>query len=482
MSTNMTKILMVEDDLANARVYTEYLRNEHYEVIHVATGQEALDQLKSNCPDLVILDLQLPDMSGLDILKTIQQEAIATSVVVVTANGSIDTAVEAMRWGATDFVLKPFNGQRLIFTLRHALERKQLTKIVETFRHDYDRADYCNFVGSSLAMQEIYQTIGRAASSKATIFITGDSGTGKEVCAEAIHVKSPRKDKPFVVLNCGAIPKDLIESEIFGHVKGSFTGAIADRDGAATTADGGTLFLDEICEMDLALQVKLLRFIQTGSFQKVGDSKMQEVDVRFVCATNRNPWEEVQTGSFREDLFYRLHVISIHLPPLADRDKDVMEIAERFLHEFTKEEGKLFTGFDADVITAFTAHQWPGNVRQLQNIIRNVVVLHEGPIITFDMLPAPFNDTSAKQYCAVNQPEHKFIPTNGSSDLVNMSSDTFEVDLKPLWQVEHDLIRQALKACDGNVQRAAGILELSPSTLYRRLRDLKAQAAAHAAE
>jgi DNA-binding NtrC family response regulator len=358
----------------------------------------------------------------------------------------------------------------------------QLSQIVETFRTDYDRTDYCGFIGSSMAMQEIYRIIDQAAPSKATVTITGESGTGKEVCAEAIHKKSPRNDKPFIALNCGAIPKDLMESEIFGHVKGSFTGAMADRDGAATRADGGTLFLDEICEMDPALQVKLLRFIQTRSFQKVGGSKLQEVDVRFVCATNRNPWAEVQAGRFREDLFYRLNVIPVHLPTLAEREKDVIEIAEHFLSAFSKEEGKEFTNIASDVVDAFLKHKWPGNVRQLQNIIRNVVVLHEGPAVTFDMLPTPFNQPSTQSQTAPGPVADTQLAIDGPSDFGAVPTGGPAVELKPLWQVEHDFIKHALDACDGNVQRAATILELSPSTLYRRLRDLKSQAAAQAAE
>ena len=302
-------------------------------------------------------------------------------------------------------------------------------------------------------MQQVYRTIDSAASSKASIFITGESGTGKEVCAEAIHAASKRGDKPFIAINCAAIPKDLIESELFGHVKGAFTGAATDRQGAAELADGGTLFLDELCEMDLELQTKLLRFIQTGTFQKVGSSKMKSVDVRFVCATNRDPWKEVQEGRFREDLYYRLYVIPLHLPPLRERGEDVIEIAYSLLGYMSVEEGKAFVRFAQEVLDRFNQYEWPGNVRQLQNVLRNVVVLNNGKEITLNMLPPPLNQ-----------------PIENSLRLKEKQSEDITVkDIFPLWITEKTAIEQAIKACDGNIPRAAGFLDVSPSTIYRKL-------------
>jgi len=302
-------------------------------------------------------------------------------------------------------------------------------------------------------MQQVYRTIDSAASSKASIFITGESGTGKEVCAEAIHAASKRGDKPFIAINCAAIPKDLIESELFGHVKGAFTGAATDRQGAAELADGGTLFLDELCEMDLDLQTKLLRFIQTGTFQKVGSSKMKSVDVRFVCATNRDPWKEVQEGRFREDLYYRLYVIPLHLPPLRERGEDVIEIAYSLLGYMSVEEGKAFVRFAQEVLDRFNQYEWPGNVRQLQNVLRNVVVLNNGKEITLNMLPPPLNQ-----------------PIENSLRLKEKQSEDITVkDIFPLWITEKTAIEQAIKACDGNIPRAAGFLDVSPSTIYRKL-------------
>ena len=259
-------VLLVEDTLSLARTYEAYLKDEAIELVHVETGAEALAVIAKRVPDALLLDLVLPDMNGIDILRDISEKELSTATIVITAHGSVNTAVDAMRYGAFDFLSKPFSADRLRVTLKNALQTRRLEEIVEIYKRDLDRREYCGFIGGSLAMQAVYRIIDSAASSKATVFISGESGTGKEVCAEAVHRQSQRVDAPFIALNCGAIPKDLMESEIFGHVKGAFTGAVANRNGAARQADGGTLFLDEICEMDLDLQTKLLRFVQTGTF------------------------------------------------------------------------------------------------------------------------------------------------------------------------------------------------------------------------
>lgn len=454
-------VLLIEDDLPIARVYQEYLRNEPYVVTHVSRGRDALNLIDAETPDTVILDLKLPDMDGLDILRHIKKRALGCSVIVITAHGSITAAVEAMREGAADFMLKPFTADRLIYTLRHTTERQQLNQDVKSFKAQHDRSQYCGFTGASPAMQAIYHTIDNAAPSIASVFITGESGTGKELCAEALHLKSPRADKPFITLNCGAIPGGLMESEIFGHVKGAFTGAIADRDGAAKMADGGTLFLDEICEMDPALQVKLLRFIQTGTIQKVGATKLEKVDIRFVCATNKNPWNEVNANNFREDLYYRLHVIPIHLPPLQDRGDDIMEIANKFLDVFSKAEGKKFNAIGEDAMNVFMSHPWPGNVRQLQNAIQNAIVLNDGEVLNADMLPSL--DGATEQTIATSS-----APVHTLSSQPSLSG---EVPIRPMWQVEREMIEAAMAACSANVHKAAALLEISPSTIYRRIRE-----------
>ncbi len=475
------RILLVEDTVPLARTYEAYLEHEPYDVTHVETGRNALGILNSDPPDVLLLDLLLPDLNGLDVLEHISTQNIHTAVIVVTANASLSTAVDAMRLGAMDYLVKPFNANRLKVTLKNVLERQNLSQIVATYRQDIDRREYHGFIGSSLAMQRVYRIIDSAAGSKATVFITGDSGTGKEVCAQAIHDQSPRANGPFIALNCGAIPKDLMESEIFGHVKGAFTGAVAERDGAAAQARGGTLFLDEICEMDLNLQTKLLRFIQTGSFQKVGGGKLEDADIRFVCATNKNPMEEVANNRFREDLFYRLHVIPVHMPPLSEREGDVLDIAAKLLDDYAREEGKSFEGFDDEVRAVFSAYSWPGNVRQLQNVIRNIVVLNEGGAVTSAMLPAPLdvlvgqveplpdNAPAASTAAVIVEGVAPFSSAFRAPQVAEKSIlPLHEADIRPLEQIERDIIEHTIALCDDNVPKAAAYLCISASTIYRK--------------
>ena len=365
------RVLIVEDSPALSEVYAGYLREEPYAVTNVGDGASAMAYLERSPPEALLLDLKLPDMDGMDILRHVSRQQMPTSVVVVTGHGSVDTAVAAMRYGAFDFLEKPFDAKRLRVTLRNALEHQNLAALVDSIKEDFQRERYHGFIGGSLEMQTVYRIIDSAAPSKATVFITGESGTGKELCAEAIHRQSPRREAPFVALNCGAIPRDLMESEIFGHVRGAFTGAARERLGAAGQADKGTLFLDEIAEMDLDLQTKLLRFVQTAAYQKVGGTRLESVDVRFICATNRDPLQEVAAGRFREDLYYRLHVIPIHMPALRERKDDVLLLARYFLAKIAKEEGKAFCGLAPEAQDALLSFDWPGNVRQLQNVIRS---------------------------------------------------------------------------------------------------------------
>lgn len=443
-------LLMVEDTASVAALYRSYLTPLEIDINIVGTGREAIESIAHREPDLILLDLRLPDMTGMDVLHAVKQRSPDVPVIFMTAHGSIDTAVEAMRHGAQDFLIKPCEADRLRVTVNNAIRKANKLKN-ET--DNPGNQNYQGFIGSSQTMLAVYRTIDSAATSKASIFITGESGTGKEVCAEAIHAASKRGDKPFIAINCAAIPKDLIESELFGHVKGAYTGAATDRQGAAELADGGTLFLDELCEMDLDLQTKLLRFIQTGTFQKVGSSKMKSVDVRFVCATNRDPWKEVQEGRFREDLYYRLYVIPLHLPPLRERGDDVIEIAYSLLGYMSKEEGKGFVRLAPDVVERFKQYEWPGNVRQLQNVLRNVVVLNEGREIALTMLPPPLNQLSDSR---INVPKASPAPVSVH-------------EIFPLWMTEKQAIEKAIEACDGNIPRAAGYLDVSPSTIYRKL-------------
>jgi two-component system repressor protein LuxO len=454
-------VLLVEDTRSLAEVYRQYLRGEPWPIRHVESLAGADAALAVQTFDLVLLDLRLPDGDGLDLLRRIRARADAPAVVVITAHGSVATAVDAMRAGAVDFLLKPFSAERLIVTIANALERRRLTQEVAALRAAGERASFCGFIGGAPAMQAAYRMMENAAASRATVFVTGESGTGKELCAEAVHRLSQRATGPFIAINCAAIPKDLMESEIFGHVRGAFTGAVADRIGAAGQADGGTLFLDEICELDLSLQGKLLRFVQTGTFLRVGSTRSERVDVRFVCATNRDPLAEVRVGRFREDLYYRLHVVPIHLPALRDRGDDILAIAEAFLHQFAREEGRAFTGFAPDAEAALRAHPWPGNVRELENAIRTTVVLNDGETVTARMLPA-----SVLARARVEPPEAQ---SAGLRAAPRMAAAT-EAGIRPLDAVEREAINEAISACGGNVPRAAAHLGVSPSTLYRKLR------------
>lgn len=455
---NSASILLVEDSISLAELYAEELRKEDLPVSHVETGEEALAAIRREVPDVVLLDLGLPDMDGLDILKLIDSEQIPTTVIIITAQGSLNVAVEAMRAGAYDFLVKPFSGERLAVTVNNALERSELKRTVEIFREDFARDQFYGFIGESLEMQSVYRVIESAAPSKATVFITGESGTGKEVCAQAIHRASPRARGPFTALNCAAIPNELIESEIFGHVKGAFTGATSDRDGAASLANGGTLFLDEICEMDIGLQAKLLRFIQTGTFQKVGSGKEEKVDIRMVCATNRDPWQEVEAGRFREDLYFRLHVIPLHLPRLAERGEDVVLIANHFLATISQEEGKAFQSIAPDTDAFLRSYEWPGNVRELENVVRNAVVLNDGEALTADMLSMPGSKQGQVSGRMGSAPQNTAAAGRGN----------FNSDVRPLAIVERETIEHAIKTAGGNIPRAAAMLEVSPSTIYRK--------------
>jgi two-component system repressor protein LuxO len=462
--TTRPRVLIVEDSLTQGKVYCGFLRDEPYEVVHLSDGRSGMAAIEQSPPLALLLDLQLPDMDGMQILQRIHERKMPTAVVVITAHGSVDRAVDAMRFGAFDFMEKPLTQKRVLVTLRNAIEQRQMSSLVERLRDDFQRKDYLGFIGSSLPMQAIYRIIDSAAPSRATIFITGESGTGKEVCAHAIHMRSERRDAPFVPLNCAAIPRDLMESEIFGHVKGSFTGALRDRTGAAQQAHGGTLFLDEIAELDFDLQAKLLRFVQSGQFQPVGATREEQVDVRLVCATNRDPLTEVAAGRFREDLFYRLHVIPIQLPPLRERNEDILELANHFLLRLAREECKAFTGFHPEVESLFVRYEWPGNVRQLQNVIQNVVVLYDGELVTRAMLPAPFNQLLPEEPNAASEGPGK----STGSDTMKGIEPGAEPAIRPLREVEREVIEHAIDHFEGNIPQAAAALGVSPSTIYRK--------------
>ena len=454
------KLLMVEDTQSLAITYQAYLRNSPYDVEWVDNLADARLVIGAETPDLILLDLELPDGNGLELLQEIGTKNSSSQVVVMTAYGSSDIAEESVQLGAFDYLTKPFNANRLLVTLKNAEKQQDLNQKVSAFSST-ERSQYCGLLGSSLVMQTVYRTIDSLAASTATAFIIGESGTGKELAAEAIHKKSRRSQDPLLALNCAAIPKDLMESELFGYVKGAFTGATENRKGAVKATDGGTLFLDEICEIDLDLQKKLLRFIQTGTFQQVGSSETQQVDVRIVCATNRDPLAEVRAGRFREDLYYRLHVVPVLMPPLRDRDDDVLLIAQKFLEEFATKESKAFRTFSKSVKTIFTNYEWPGNVRELGNCIQNIVVLNSGTLVTEEMVPETIREPALSNGKRVNQ--RVSLSPNEEQTLNSFS------EIEPLWRVEKNAIQNAIAICDGNIIKAASLLEVSPSTIYRKL-------------
>jgi DNA-binding NtrC family response regulator len=470
-ATTKPVILLVEDTPPLALAYSQYLATEPYRVVAAETGAKALDLIARERPAAMLLDLQLPDMHGLEILKRVQAENLPIVTIVITAHGSINNAVDAMREGAFDFLVKPFAAERLRVTVRNAVERQRLRTMVDTFKEHFERDQFHGFVGRSLPMHAVYRMIESAAPSKATVFITGESGTGKELCAQAIHQRSPRREKPFVALNCGAIPRDLLESELFGHVKGAFTGAVSDHNGAALAAHGGTLFLDEIGDMDVNLQTKLLRFLQTGMVQRVGETQPRPVDVRIVCATNRDPLAQVKAGKFREDLYYRLQVIPIELPPLRQREDDAIVIARHFLSRFAAEEGKKFNTISPDVEAMLAAYDWPGNVRQLENVVRNIVVIHDGVEVRPEMVPPPVGGVgrvppSARPHRAVDSAIAE--PAVAGPAIAEADGEVADAQMPQLWQIERDAIERAIRLCQGSIPRAARLLGVSPSTIYRK--------------
>lgn len=472
-SSSRPSVLLVEDTLSLQMVYRSILATAGHRVAVASTAAEGLEQFRMHRPMVVLLDLILPDRDGLEVMQEIQALQPETRVIAITANGSVNRAVEAMRAGAHDFLVKPFDEGKFLSAVQNALAEANPREVsrpseptvpATRSRDAAPLSESSGFIGSSEAMNRIHGTIASVARSMATVFITGESGTGKELCALAVHANSNRASGPFIALNCGAIPQDLLESEVFGHMKGSFTGAISDKQGAATAADGGTLFLDEICEMAPALQTKLLRFLQTSTVQPVGATRPRKVNVRIVCATNRDPLDAVRRGHFREDLYYRLYVVPIHMPPLRDRGQDVIEIAEAALFRFAQEEGREFLGLSPSVRALMQSHPWPGNVRQLLNVMRNVVVLNQGGWVTPEMLPLGLTDEEpppAPEFLALPAPEA-------------LTADTL-LGL-PLAEAERRLIEATLSLHGGSVPKAARVLDVSPSTLYRKMEAWAAKA------
>ncbi len=440
-------VLVVDEKSAVQTMCRTALTKAGYMVGLASDGAAALAAFRQEDYPLVVLNLSLPDASGLEIMRDMLESRPETRVIVMTTHSSVRNAVEAMRAGALDFLVQPFDEDRLLTATAQAVPRP-LPGLQNNVEGEM-------FIGTSAPMRAIHARINSVARSTATVFITGESGTGKELCALAVHGNSSRATGPFIALNCGAIPQDLLESEVFGHMKGSFTGAIADKPGAAAAADGGTLFLDEVCEMAPTLQTKLLRFLQTSTVVPVGATRPRKVDVRIVCATNRDPLAAVRRGEFREDLFYRLYVVPIHMPPLRDRGEDVVEIARAALNRFSQEEGKRFVSLTPEVEALFRRMPWPGNVRQVLNVMRNIVVLNDGVSVSPSMLPDTL-DLEGEWPPAPADPPQAQLPLEALLG-------------RPFAEIERRVIEATLDLYDGSVPKAARVLELSPSTLYRKI-------------
>lgn len=465
---NNRHILLVDDTKSLAEMYALALGQAGYNVTVKHSGAALFETLNTDAfaPDLLVLDIKLPDMDGLDILSRLKSIGFDAPVIVITGHGSINMAVEAMRLGASDFLVKPFPIGNLSASADRALHAAGLSTKADmgslplpsdehvatpVRKSAAQRAGFGGFIGISPPMQIVYDIIENAAKSTATVFITGESGTGKELCAEAIHRYSNRSKAPFIAINCAAIPRELLESELFGHVKGAFTGAVNEREGAVALAHGGTLFLDEIAEMAPDMQTKLLRFLQNLTYRKVGGSRTEKANVRILCATNKDPLDEIKNGYLRQDLYYRLHVVPIHMPPLRQRRNDIVDLADYFLRLYTREENKSFRSFSPEAEHILTSALWPGNVRQLQNIVRGIAVLQDGQFVTSSMLPPSLH--------AETLPVAK-----GAQFLPDRVGDS----VTPLWQVERDAIETAIALCEGNIPKAAAMLEISPSTIYRK--------------
>lgn len=471
------QVMIVDDEPRILRALNRTLSSVPGITVVTATGgKEALAKFKESPADIVISDLSMPEMSGNDLLEEITSIAPETIRIMLTAHKEPEHIMAAVNRGrVSGYINKPWSDDELramvedlVASREQYVKRSIVGKVLGTAAAPFKKS-FEDFVGNSPSMQRVYNKLEKAAPSKASVFITGESGTGKEVAAFAIHNLSQRKNDAFIALNCAAIPSELMESEIFGHVKGAFSGAVSNRDGAATLADNGTLFLDELGEMDMALQAKILRFIQTGTFQRVGGTKTEKVNVRFVAATNREPHEAIQEGRLREDLFYRLNVIAIDMPSLKDRENDVVLLARHFLTCFSEDEEKPFVGFSDDAEAMLKRYSWPGNVRQLQNLIHSCVVMNDGPVISAEMLADHL--TSSELMASGIAPSQQTVSVDSESistspaPVVSQNQSTVE----PLALMERKAIQQAIALYDDNVVKAASALEVSPSTLYRKM-------------
>jgi DNA-binding NtrC family response regulator len=443
------RILVVDDDESLRRVTQVQLEQNGYQVMTAADGQQALAALKDNAQDLVISDLRMPGLSGIEFLKKVRAEYPETIVVMITAYGTVETAVEAMKAGAYDYITKPVHPDELKLCVERALEHVHLLEEVRTLRVSLNQKyGFENILGQSNSLLSVLDQAARVAKTKSTVLIRGETGTGKELLARALHFNSPRSEKPFVTINCGAIPKELLESELFGHAKGAFTGAIAHKKGKIESADGGTVFLDEIGEMPLDLQVKLLRLIQEGEIEKIGTLAPTTIDVRVVAATHRNLQNMIEDGLFREDLYYRLAVIPLELPPLRERTEDIPEMVQHFFVKSCQRHGRPDLVLPASLLPCFTTYRWPGNVRELENVVERLVVLARRDEIGLVDLP---------EFLRHQPPPVDVLQLELPEQGISLDS------------VERELILRALIKFNWNQTHAARFLDLSRKTLIYRM-------------
>lgn len=446
-----TRILIADDESMIRDSIAEFLRSEGYETQTASDGESALGIVKNGNIDILISDVRMPGMNGIELIKQINTYASDTIVILMTAFASVETAVQALRCGAADYMLKPLDFDELVLRVNSLIERKSLIRENKYMREVIDRSFNFSFIiGESAAMKAVYRTIEKVGPSRSTVLVTGPSGSGKELIARAVHQRSDRKNKPFVAINCGSIPEALFESELFGHKKGSFTGAVNDHDGHFILANNGTLFLDEIGELPLSMQVKLLRVLQEGEVKPVGAQKGSQVDVRIIAATNRKLEVEVEEGRFRDDLFYRLNIIRINAPGLEERKEDIPLLARYFLERYNTELRTSVKGISGEAMAMLMAHEWKGEVRELENVLERAVLLTDHDFIQPEDLPFPKVLDAAKQ---VELPDQ--------TSLNNVLS-----------AFERQYILHMLKNFDGNRSETARALNIDPSTLYRKMEKL----------
>lgn len=454
----MASILIVDDEAGVRASLAGVLRDEGYQVDAVDSGEAALEQVMRRSYDVILLDIWLPGLDGLEALERLRQRQVEAEVIMISGHGNIENAVRATKLGAFDFIEKPLSLDKTVLAVRNAIRQRQLAVENRALRAKVDRRPV--MVGESVVIGRLREQVAMAAPTNGRVLISGENGTGKELVAQSIHELSQRRTGPFIEVNCAAIPEELIESELFGHTRGAFTGAVADRRGKFELATGGTLFLDEIGDMSLKTQAKVLRALQEQVIEPVGGHQSVRVDVRVLAATNKDLLEEIRGGRFREDLFFRLNVIPIHVPPLRERGDDVVVLAKHFMGEIAREYGRRVKQLAPDAEMALRSFRWPGNVRELRNVIERVMIMVSGDTIAADDLA----------FLGVTAPAHLREPSVSTAEPAPAWGGQSLYDARDEW--ERDYIRRALSACDGNISRTSEVLGVERSNLYKKMKAL----------